>query len=217
MPETSDGKPRLGRRLLAGHLAAGCSLALLAGCETPPSDILPSLTFDSAPPLPLDVAELIIDDLTADGPNRGTLSADPLPGEPATSELNEPVPAVVTRWARQRFFAVGQSGTARLVIEQAYLRRELLARSQGLRGIVTIDQAERYSTGLAVRMVLNDPGTAREGFAWASVARSVSIAEDATLSERQDRLFTMLERSINELDTALVAEMRQKVSSFVLR
>lgn len=192
-----------------------CLLAALpvAACQTPPPNILPALTFDSARPLPLDVANLVIEDLSAYSPQTAEDSA----GEPADNELNEPIAAVVGRWARQRFFAIGQSGTARLVIEQATLRRELLARSQGLRGIVTVDQSERFSTRLAVRMVLNDPATARDGFAWASVSGSTTIAENATLAKRQSELFTMVEQAINQLDQTLVAEMRQKVSSFVKR
>lgn len=198
-------------------LMTATGLLVLTACQTPPSNILPDLTFDTSPPLPLDVAELTIEDISGVAASGGADQSGNLPGQPAESELNEPVSDVISRWARQRFFAVGSSGTARLIIEQASFRRELLARTKGLRGMITIDQAERFSTGLAVRMVLSDPGTARDGFAWASVARTTTIAENATLSQRQEKLFTMLEQAINELDQALVLEMRQKVSSFVLR
>lgn len=206
-----EGKTRALTRRQVGLGLLAC--VPVAACQTPPPNVLPALTFDSAPPLPLDVANLVVEDLSAYSPQ----TAEDLSGEPADSELNEPIADVVSRWARQRFFAIGQSGTARLVIEQATLRRELLARSQGLRGIVTVDQSERFSTRLAVRMVLSDPATARDGFAWASVSGSTTIAENATLAHRQSELFTMVEQAINQLDQTLVAEMRQKVSSFVIR
>lgn len=204
------GAPRLTRRRVAVCGLAGISLA---ACQTPPPNVLPDLTFDSARPLPLDVSQLFVEDIS------GTAepSSEDLAGVPADGELNEPIASIVGRWARQRFFAIGSSGTARLVIERATLRRELLARSQGLRGIVTVDQAERYSIRLAVRMVLSDPATSRDGFAWASVSGSTTIAENATLAKRQSDLFTMVEQAINQLDETLVAEMRQKVSSFVKR
>lgn len=195
---------------------AGASLSalVLAGCETPPADTLPDLTFSNARPLPLDVAELVVEDrsaaFTGDG-NGG------LVGDSADDALPEPVAAIVTRWANQRFFAIGQSGSARLIIEQASLRRELLARSQGLRGIVTIDQSERFSTGLTVRMALSDFNSRRDGFAWASVAGSTTVPENATLAQRQSLLFEMVEQAINRLDTTLVAEMREKVPAFVMR
>ena len=198
----------VGMGLATGFLA-------LAACQTPPANVLPSLTFSSSPPLPLDVATLMVETPYESGAAAPNLQ--PLSGEPAEDELNEPVSAIVERWARQRFFAVGRSGTARMVVEQADLRRELLARSRGLRGIVTLDQSDRYSTALAVRMVLENPDGARSGFAWAAVTRSVSMAENVTLAQRQERVFTMMEQAITDLDQRLVAEMREKVSSFVLR
>lgn len=197
---------RVSRRRAAGMLTA----LLLAGCRTPPSEVVPQLTFAGARPLALDVGDLLVQDQTANAAPGGA-------GEVVEGELDEPVAALVGRWARQRFYAVGYSGTARLIIEQAQLRRELLARSQGLRAIVTIDQSERYSVAIAVRMALSDPPSARDGFAWASAESSVTIAENATLTQRQQKIHAMLEQAINALDQSLTSQMREKVSSFVVR
>ena len=107
----------------------------LAGCSSPERPRFPDITFGHLPPLRLDVAS--IDIVRAYTPTSMAPNIEQsFPVQPMTA---------MERWVRDRLQAVGTSGVATVTITDASAVEQRLARTQGIRGAFTTDQAERYT------------------------------------------------------------------------
>lgn len=195
--------PHLRRR---GVLAL--SLAVVAGltaCETPPLRAFPQITFADRPPIELDVARIEV------------VQAYRSPGGPSHVEdqLPEPPGAILQRWGERRLRAVGADGVARVVIEDASLIEEPLARRPGPAGWVRIERSERYTGRFAVRVDV-ERGRQR-GSAEAVAQRTATVLENATLAEREATLFALTENAVRDLDGELDRNIRNYLTAFVVR
>lgn len=182
--------------------------AALAGCQTPPPPrAFPEISFANRSPIQLDVAQIEV-----------VQRYRPPAAPPHVDHLFPQNPSdVLRRWADQRLRAVGRAGTARFIIEDAGVLEEGLARTPGLRGAFTIDQAERYTIRLAVRMKAQNPVTGTNGFATADDERSTTVAENATLADREATWYRLIDESSRDLDARLETNIRRLMGPLVLR
>ena len=128
-------------------------------------------------------------------------------------ELPVPLVAVAEAWAAQRLQAVGKSGTAVVRIEKAEMVEEKLKRTGGIKGAFTTDQTERYSGELQVSVSIADiRGLA---LARAGSTRSRTIAEDATLAEREQLWFSMAESLGRDMDAEMDKQIPQHLSNYL--
>ena len=135
------------RRLFAPLIFVLLPLGLVA-CETPVQvETLPDLTFAHLKPIKLNVAKLeVVSQYQA------TLTA------PYVEHLF-PTPPVkaLKQWAKDRFRAVGRSGTARLVILDATAIEVQLQKKTGLKASFTKQQSQRYAVSANERSTIWPP------------------------------------------------------------
>jgi hypothetical protein len=179
---------------LRPRFIAAVLLLLVAGCSTPPERYpFADLTYGHLPPIRLDVAVVdVVNDYRA--PLRAPNVEHLFPVRPADA---------ARRWARDRLVPVGSSGVARFTILQASVVEVPLDRSGGLQGFLTKDQSERYDAVIEVRLDLENAGGLRTGTVMARAARSQTVAENATLNERERVWYALTEALMNDLNAEL--------------
>ncbi|NQW09141.1 MAG: hypothetical protein HQ481_04570 [Alphaproteobacteria bacterium] len=186
--------------ILAG--AAG----LLAGCATPdPGLNFPLLSFADRRPIGLRVGQFqIVDEV------RPPLAA------PNVEHLAPVAPAAAAeRWARDVLLARGGEGRAILAIREGSIVETALKKTGGLKGLVTIDQAERYDARIAARLDILDGANRRVGEARAEATRFVTIAEDASPNDRQKLWYALVRDTAADFANAMEASILRELSPYV--
>ena len=184
-------------------IAAAMAL-LLAGCETNvPARSFPDIGFLHKTPYKLDVATIEVDKQAPAAPETGSI----------VHELPVTVDAVAEKWAHQRLVAVGTNGSAVVKIEKASMVEENLKKTGGLRGVFTTDQTQRYTADLEISLSLsNEHG---KGMVRASARKIRTIAEDATLAEREKLWFDMVETLAREVDDEMDRQIGGHLQEFL--
>ena len=182
-------------RPLFAALAAGLAAALLlAACETPPrQNDFPELTYQHLPPLKFDVAGVEIE------------QAYQSPGEPPHVEhLFAMKPAdAAANWARDRIQPVGSRGRMRFIVTDASVVEVPLSIEEGFQGALVLEQSERYEARLAIEAQVIDASGRLDGKATAKAERTITVAEDITLRERERIWFKLTENVMNDLGAQL--------------
>jgi hypothetical protein len=176
----------------------------LAGCSTAPEmPKFPELTYGHLGVMKFDTEQVeIVDEYKP--PFKAPNIEHKVPAPPALA---------MRRWAIDRLAGAGNPDRrAVFTIQQAAITESRLARTDGLRGVVTTDQSERYDLTLAARFELFE-GRTRVGIATASITRSRTVAEDITLNDRDKVLFDMVENAMLDFNR----EMEVSVSQFLRR
>lgn len=183
-----------------------CVSVFLTGCETPPEPAsLKPISFASLPPITLDVARIEIQRVYQS------------PGKLPNVEHEMPVNLLNTaeRWAKERLRAVGRYGTARLTIDQASVIETKLKKTEGIRGAFTTDQTERYDATLVMAIEVSGGAGKGQAVARTTVKASRTIAEDATLAERERLWHGMVAKVMAELNAAFEARIRRHLGGYV--
>ena len=189
----------MNRRAFLAFAVAGIGLAACESAVQPQR--FPEITFAHKAPIALDVAAIEIAD-----------TYRPPMAAPNVDHLAPTPPAnAVRQWAADRLKAVGQSGVARLVIIDGSLTETPLAGKGGVVGAFTTEQSERYEGAVEAKLEIDDPRYGRTGFAAARATRSSTIAENATLTERETLWFDLVETMMRDFD----AEMQRNVDQYL--
>ena len=163
----------------------------------------PELTWTHLPPMTLDVTEIEIID-----------ASQPTGASPHVEHLFPVPPAkAVERWARDRLRVGGRANRARLLIQHADVVETGLPRTEGLAGIFTTDQTERYDAELTVLLEIRSDSGILLGQVAAEVRKSRTVPEDASLNERDAAWFEMTE----DLMTLFNAEMERNMPLYLDR
>lgn len=198
---------RLDRRTLMLSALAAAGAGSLAACTTPdPTPVYPDLTFVNRQPIRLNVAELqIIDEVVPplQAPNVEHLA----PVTPA---------AAMERWARDVLQSAGSSGRGVMAIRQGSIVEEKLKTTTGLTGAFTTDQSERYIVAMAGQLDLFDGAGQRLGQAIAEAERSRTIAEDASLNDRERLWYDLVEATSRDFATAMERAIRRELGAYLV-
>jgi hypothetical protein len=106
------------------------------------------------------------------------------------------------RWAQDRLVASGDRLTFRYVVREASAVEAELPQTQGIKGLVTTDQSERYEVHIIIDMQVLD-GRQVLGSANAEARRSVTVAEDVSLNERERIWYRLTDNTMNDLNDQL--------------
>ena len=132
-------------------------------------------------------------------------------------EHKVPVPPALAmrHWALDRLAATGNPDRRGVfTIQQAALTEARLQQTEGLRGLVTNDQSEKFELTLAARLELFEVRT-RVGIATATVTRSRTVPENATLNERDKILFDMVEGAMLDFNKEMEASIRRFLQPYM--
>jgi hypothetical protein len=190
--------PSLMRRSLAVCLVG------LASCTLPVErPDFPELTWTHLPPITLDVAEIEIIDAT-----------QPTGASPHVEHLFPLPPAkAAERWARDRLRAGGTQNRARFIIQRADVVEVGLRQTEGISGVFTKDQSERYDAELAVLLEIRSDAGPLLGQVTAELRKSRTVREDASLNERESIWFAITD----DLAKLLNAEMERTMPQYLGR
>jgi hypothetical protein len=184
--------------------AAALVAAFLGGCDTPvPSRSFPDISFTHKIPYNLDVASIEVETRPAPAPDKGTV----------VHELPVSLTAVAEKWARQRLKPVGASGVAVVTIEKASVVEQRLKKTGGVRGAFTTDQTERYIGELQLSISIAE--NRGQALARAGSTRTRTIAEDATLAEREKLWFDMVEKLTRGMDAEMDKQIPQHLAIYL--
>lgn len=177
-------------------------LALTACASAPPATRFPQLTYSHLGTFTLDVSEIEIVD-----------AYQPPLQAPNVDHLMPVSPAAAARqWARDRLRQTGSSGRrAVFTIDDGAVTETTLQRQSGIRGVLTVDQSERYDARIGVRLDIVDISGRRVASAEADARRSRTVPEDITLVEREKVWFALTEALTNDLN----AEMERAITQFL--
>jgi hypothetical protein len=186
------------------HRGVVLCLVGLAGCTLPVQrPDFPELTWTHLPPITLDVAEIEIIDAT-----------QPTGASPHVEHLFPLPPArAAERWARDRLRAGGTINRARFIIQRGEVTEVNLRQTGGFSGVFTKDQSERYDAELAVLLEIRSDAGQRLGQVTAELRKSRTVAEDASLNERESIWFTITD----DLAKLLNAEMERTMPQYLGR
>jgi hypothetical protein len=116
---------------------------------------------------------------------------------------------------RDRLRASGVTGDARVVLREAKIVETRLAVQGGLRGAFTTEQGYRYDANIEVEIQLRDAGGVQRAFAKAQASRSRTVAEDATLAQKDKVLFDLVEATMTEINGEFERQIRQYLGRYV--
>jgi len=169
-------------------------LAIVSCSSAPPVQRLPELTFTDRKPIFVDVGQMeIVPQYHAPGkaPNYEHLM-------PVTPE------AAIIRWAKDRLRPVGKVGFARVTIKDASVIKTSLKVDTSIKGMLKDEQSERYDGTLEVMVEILDARHMPVGTdVTARATRTRTLAQDATVNEREKALYEVTETMARDIDTQL--------------
>ncbi|MEH6632499.1 MAG: hypothetical protein V7776_16910 [Halopseudomonas aestusnigri] len=179
----------------------------LTGCKTVPTTYEHAdLTYAHLPPYQLLVREIFVDQIYV-SPSQS----------PNVEHLFDVSPAQASsRWAKDRLQAEGSQNVLHFIIKDAAVTESKLEKQKGLTGLFTYDQSERYNGVLEVELqVLSDQGF-KEASVVARAERSVTVAENIKLREREKIWFKLTEDLMTEIDRQLKQGIAKHLNQFVM-
>ena len=177
---------------------------LLHACaSSAPTQHLPEITFSHLQVFKFDVAKVEIE-------NRYT---SPLKA-PHIEHLMPTAPdKALEQWLRDRFQAVGQIGSLRLIIEDARAIKTSLPLNKTLKGRLTKQQSQRYDMAVRATLHMFDEKGRTISTASARAERSITAREDISLNEREKLWFD----TVNLLMTDFNNSMEVNIQSYLYR
>ena len=188
------------------RVASAALLLALAACTNAPDPVrFPELTYAHLGAIRLAVARVEI--VEAYRPPLAAPNVDHrMPAIPA---------AALRRWAQDRLIATGDgTARARFTIRDARVTETELPRTEGVRGLFTTDQGQRYDLRMETTLEIVE-GSAVVGRAAAVTTLSRTIAENATLDERERLWFAMVEDGTQAVTSELERRMRENLARYI--
>lgn len=180
---------------------------LLAACsQAPQTPALKPVDFSHKTPISLAVSEIRV------------IEAYQSPLRDPNVEHLFPTPPVqaVKTWANQRLRAAGASGILEITVEDASVVEKALPKTDGVRGLFTDDQAERYDARLRATIRLYTGARAvSDAEGSVNIVRSRSINEKATIAEREEMYQQIVLDMIQQFDTEAELRFRQYFSPYI--
>lgn len=179
-----------------------------SACETPPpAQSTPSMSFSHLTPLRLAVGQVDV------------VSSFRSPmKEPNVEHLMAPVPspeAAARIWAKDRLKAVGGAHRAELRIIDAPVVETSLKTDKGFSGMFKKEQAVRYDAALAVEITIRDSRGMTVASAEVKATRSQTLGEEATLNQRDQVWYEMVEALMKDINIRLDENIRTYMAGYL--
>lgn len=129
----------------------------------------------------------------------------------------DPPEQVVERWVEERLEPVGTEGELRAILREASVVETALPRTSGIRGLVTVDQSERYDGRLVLALRAFDGAGNPAGGVDARTERSITVPENLGRGERTATWHRLMETMARRLDEEMERAIRDSDLSRLLR
>lgn len=198
---------RRGLLLTGPAFALALPLALTA-CQTPEPErlMLPEISFAHRPVLTFAAGS--VDTITEFKPSFQPPHIEHL--------LPQPPARVAERWVRDRVrLDNSQQNSLRIVIKDASVIEQDIAKTPGLRGNFTNDQVTRFEVSVEIGVELRDARGFKVGEAAASAKRSNTLGEKATLNDRDRLIHDLIRLAMTDVDAELEKSIRAYMPLYV--
>jgi hypothetical protein len=176
---------------------------IFSGCvNAPPRDLFPDLRYSHLKPIGLAVNSVEIK-ISYVSPKQIPNVEHKFPIAPTKAASN---------WLEDRIRAEGGIDSLRATVTLGRVVEVELPRTPGFRGAFMVDQSERYDGELEIVLEIIDPNGKRRAMVSSRAVRSRSVAEDSTLSNREEIWFRMTEAMMNDLNEALEKQISKHFS-----
>jgi hypothetical protein len=165
----------------------------------------PQISFAHLQPISLNVARVEVENRYVSPAARPNVEHE-FPVSPA---------AVAMNWGRDRLRAAGASGVARVVVRRASVVEVPLKRSEGVKGLFTRDQSERYDAVIDMMAEIRDEAGNVRVTVESTAKRSRTVSENISLIEREKVWFEMTEAMMSDLNMALENQMRIHMKAWI--
>ena len=111
--------------------------------------------------------------------------------------------------------AVGSEGKAVLRITDGSLMETPLQGTEGLKGLVTTDQTERYDTSAAAVLEIYNGGGVPMGQAEAKSTRFQTVEEGISLNQRERVWYRLVEDTVLDFSRSMEVAIRTYLTAYV--
>ena len=111
--------------------------------------------------------------------------------------------------------AAGRRNVANLIILDASIREVPLPVKGGLKGLFTSQQSARYDGRAAVLLEIRDYGGRQLAFVTARATRSLTVAEGASMAQREKVWFALTEDLVLDINRRLEVEARRHLRAYL--
>ena len=179
--------------------------ASASACETNVvRTLIPDLSFSHLPTFKFAVAEIIIKDYRADAKEEANIEA----------RFPIPISDALKQWTEDRLIAAGGTNIMLVVIEEARVSSELLEIDKDLEALFTVEQAERITAVLRVKIQIVDKEGKVVAFTRAECTRSRTIGENISLNERDGIYNEITTVLMNDFNTSQEQEIHKYFKSY---
>ena len=193
---------------MAGRFLAR-SFSLVAACdvEAPPHNEFPQLTYSHLPKITFDVERIEV--IEAYRPSL----------DPPHVELIMPVSLnrTAARWGEDRLRAGGSQRRLRYIVREASVIETPLEGTQGIEDLFTVDQSERYDATLVIEVEILGTLDQVEAMATVTAKRTTTVAEDITLTDREQAWFILIEKAMGDANAQLEVTLQEVFGGRFLR
>ena len=194
------------------HKAFHCTVSitlfigLLGACASPaPTQHVPEVTFSHLQVYNVDVAKIEVENRYS-APLKAPHIVHLLPTAPGKA---------LERWVKDRFQAVGQTGSLRLIIADARATETALPLDKSLKGRLMRQQSQRYDMAVLATLHMRDGTGKTISTASARAARSITAREDISLKDREKLWFDTVNRLMNDFNTVMEANVQSYLSRWL--
>jgi len=103
-----------------------------------------------------------------------------------------------------------------MAIRQGSIVEEQLKTTTGLTGALTTDQSERYIVAMVGQLDLFDGANRRIGTARSEAQRSKTIAENASLNDRERLWYDLVEATSRDFASSMEGAIRRELAQYVI-
>ncbi len=191
--------------MIRTHITALMLIAAvaLAGCETPAEPEQPQLTFRHLPKITLKVSDIQI----------VNSSAQSVQAPHVAHRFPVPPVQALTRWAEDRLVSAGGAGTAKFSILKADVVETKLKTDENLTGLFKKEISEKYDATAEASLEVFDASGVRRAVVIAGSDWTRTIREDATLAERKQIWFEIVEKLMERFNKEMETSVRTHMSS----
>jgi len=122
---------------------------------------------------------------------------------------------IMRRWASDRLHPSGGNLIGRVVILDASLTEHALATDGTLKAVFTNEQALRYQAVAEAVLEIRDAAGTFLGNASARVTRTLTVPEKASLSEREQALFDLVDQMMQDFNVEMDKNIGLYLSQWV--
>lgn len=180
-------------------------LALLSCAAPPPKPTFAEITWSHLPPFKFNAAKVEV------------VSVYKPTFQPpyVEHEFETPPERVIRRWVQDRIVPAGSQGSVKVIINDASVKEIQLEHPKDFSSHFTTEQGQQYDAIVDVTIEIYGPRGFKDGFTNARAERTQTIAEDATLNDRDRLWHDLVEQTMQDFNAQMEANIKTYLPRFL--